>query len=833
MRNLTPIRAPRHFFPRAGVSPFMKTFRFAAASLLAAGLVLLPAGLSAKQKEAPPPDASFVGEVAAQGNKFLKDRAVISKVKVRKNDAIIDPTFRADTDRLLESGLFDDVQVSLEDLPNQNDALGRPKKKVIFIVQERPVIRRVDFKGNKKLSAGKFRDTVTSKPGDPFDRFRAAQDVQTILSKYREEGYADAQVETYTSLAPKTNKVILTFFITEGGRVLIKDVVFDGNKAFSDKKLAKRMKKVRRKKPFKEDDLPEDVEAVEKFYKNHGYLKAALGDAKREMSQDRSSVVLTFPLTEGRRYRVGDVTFAGASIYSEKELRKAIVFKKGRLYTQDKMDESRQNLQDLYADKGYLRAEIEPTEKVKELPDGTGSVDFHFDIVESSIVYVDRIYVDGNTYTKEKVIRREVLLKEGDIFSAGKMRRSLEKIYNLGFLDDVQPDVQQPRSPELADVVFNVVEGKPGVLSAGAGYSSLDKLVGNLQVQHSNLFGLGHKINVTWEFGARRQSFDIGWVNPWFMDKPVSFGVNIFDVDRRLIARAPNYDATTFVEDPNYIIEDESAYTFTRRGFSLSLAPRITDRLSTYHAYTYERLRTHNIEPFFAAHPNPDFRIEDRDEIKSAVTNGVSYDTRDYYFDATRGGRHSLNVEVAGGPFKLGSPSRNVTFYKPEASTSYYIPTFWKFVFSVSGRASFIREFGNYSLPRESAERFLLGGVDTVRGYRFGNVGKAYGSSMMILNAEYKFPIVQEKRKTILQGAFFADAGGSWDRGDSSNPLRHMNWEIGSKEHQMRSSWGFGIRFKTPVFPIRLDYAFPLNRNAPNHPFESFEKFSFTIGNIF
>lgn len=794
-------------------------------------LLLLPSFSSAKPKEPPPPGALFVGEVAVRGNRFMKPKAVLSKVKVRKNDVIIDPSFRGDVDRLLESGLFDDVQVSMEEMPEALDASGKPKQRVIFVVQERPIIRRVDFKGNRKVSPGKFRDEVSSKAGEAFDRFKAAQDVQKILSKYRDEGYADAKVETYTSLAPKTNKVILTFFITEGGRVLIHKVSFDGAKAFSQKKLGKVMKKVRRKKPFKEDLLQEDMEALAKFYRNRGYLKVSVGEPRRDFAVDRSSVSLTFPVEEGRRYRVGDFTFAGASIYSDKELRKAVVFKKGQLYTQDKMDESRQGLQDLYADKGYLRAEIEPAEKIKEGDDGMGLVDFHFDIVESSVVYVDRIYVDGNTYTKEKVIRREVLLKEGDIFSAGKLRRSVEKIYNLGFLDDVQVDVQQPRSPVKADVVFSIVEGKPGVLSAGAGYSSLDKLVGNLQVQHSNMFGLSHKISVSWEFGARRQSFDVGWVNPWFLDKPMSLGVNVFNVDRRLIARAPSYDLDTMVEiSTRPFVEDDTAYTYTRRGFSLSLSPRITDRFSTYHAYTIERLLTREIDSFFALHPNELYRIIDRDDIKSSVTNGLAYDTRDYHFDATRGGRHSLNVEVAGGPFRVGDRDSNVTFYKPEVSTALYFPTFWKFVFSVAGRASYVREFNGYTLPRESAERFLLGGVDTVRGYRFGNVGTAYGSSMMVLNAEYKFPIVQERRKTILQGAFFADAGGAWERGDSKNPLRHMNVEIGNKIHQMRSSWGFGIRFKTPVFPIRLDYAFPLNKARPG---ESFERFSFTIGNIF
>jgi outer membrane protein insertion porin family len=199
-------------------------------------------------------------------------------------------------------------------------------------------------------------------------------------------------------------------------------------------------------------------------------------------------------------------------------------------------------------------------------------------------------------------------------------------------------------------------------LSAGAGYSSLDKLVGNLSVQHTNLFGTSQKASVSWEFGARRQSYDVGWTDPWFMDKPTSFGVDVFDMDRRLIARAPYYDPVTRVVYSTMSVQDDTAYTYTRRGFSLSLGPRLTEHLSLSHIYTFERLRTHDINPFFSDHPDPNYQIVGRDDYKSSITNAIAYDTRDYYLDASRGGRHSLSLEVAGGPFKFGPPDKNLTF---------------------------------------------------------------------------------------------------------------------------------------------------------------------------
>ncbi len=770
------------------------------------GTALFLAGFAVPVRaESDSPDSSFtrqvIGEVTAQGNVIQKKKAVLSKVKARKGDVVVDPTFRADVDRLLETGLYDEVEVSLEDMAGPPSAQGLPKVRVIFEVNERPIIKRVDFKGNMKVGDSKFRDQMSLKSGDPFDRFKVAQDEQKILSIYRDEGYADARVESYTSVQPKTNKIILTFFITEGNRIMIKAVNVEGNKLVSAKKIRRVFKKIRRKKVFKEEDLTNDIDELKTFYKNRGFLEVNIGTPKRQLNDDHTAVSLTFTIDEGRRYTVGNFTFSGATLFTDKELKKAIAMPTGKLYRQDRYDESLRNLQDMYADKGYLRAEITPESQTQVVDDARGRVDFHFDIIESSVVYVDRIYVDGNTYTKEQVIRREILLDEGDVFSAGKVRRSVEKIYNLGFLDDVQVDVQQPRSPSQADIVFNVVEGKPGVLSAGAGFSSVDGVLGTLQVQHMNLFGLGQRLNLLWEFGKRKQNYEIGWTDPWFMGKRMSLGLNVFDTVR---VRPFGTDST--------------AYREGRKGAALSLSPRLTDRLSLIHTYSFEDVRIFDIDQAHTGNLDPAQNISSAHDITSSLTNGVVYDTRDNIFDATRGGRNSVTVQVAGGPF-----GGNVDFYKPEISSVYFIPTFWKFVFSLAARGGYVKDYAPSKVVPLS-ERFIMGGVDTVRGYDAGEIGPAdFGLYMAVFNAEYKFPIVQERNRTILQGAFFADAGGAWSRRSD------ISLKIGSQPNQLKAGAGFGIRFKTPVFPIRLDWGYGFN----HRPGEQLSQFYFTIGNMF
>lgn len=768
----------------------------------------LCAGWAAASLSAAPPVESVdkrqvIGEVTARGQAAQKKRQVLSKVKARKGDVIVDPSFRADTDRLLETGLYDDVQVELEEMAGELSAQGLPKVRVIFVVKERPLIKRVDFKGNLKLKASKFQDEIGSKSGEPYDRFKVGSDVDKILSVYREEGYVNAQVETYTTTNPSTQKVILTFFITEGNRVLVNVVNVDGNTVFSDKKIRKTMKKTRRKKVFKDENLSEDMRDVERLYKNEGYLEVLVSTPTLSFNEGHTLVDVSFQIEEGRRYRVGDFSFDGATIYTDKQLRKAVVMKKDALYRQDKFDESMQNLHDLYADKGYLRAEIVPIKTTTPQDGNRGSVDFRFEITESSVVYVDRIYVDGNTYTKEEVIRREVLLKEGDVFSAGRLRRSVEKIYNLGFLDDVQVDVQQPRSATRADIVLSVVEGKPGVLSAGAGFSSVDGLLGTLQVQHMNLFGRAQRLNLMWEFGKRKQNYEIGWTDPWFMDKRMSFGIDLRNLVRVLPAGS-----------------EREAYKESRKGFSLRLGPRISDQLSLFHTYTYEQVRRYDIKEEFLLSTDTNKRITPADQLTSSLTNGLTFDNSDNYFDPSRGTRDTISLQWAGRP--LGG---NVNFYKPQVSSAFYFPTFWKFVFTASARSGFIKPFSPSRIEDlPSSERFYMGGVNTVRGYDFGEIGPILGGLyMMVYNVEYKFPIVQERNRTILQGAFFADTGGAWM--DSSQ----MSFKIGNGENHMKSGAGFGIRFKTPVFPIRLDWGYGFNHRDG----ESLQRFDFTIGNLF
>ncbi len=697
----------------------------------------------------------FVSEILFEGNSLTKSKTLEKKIKTKLKKPLDKKLLKDDVKILFETGDFEDVKADVTYL-NKKDSKKRDLARVTYTVVERPIIKRIDYKGGRKIKSSAFLDKVQSQEGNPYDRFKSSLDERTILEYYRDEGYANVKVEHYTTLDEKTKKLILTFFIVEGDRVLVRVVTVDGPQRYKTKTILKKMK-TRRKKVFKRSVLSEDLEKIENFYKNNGHLDVVVSSPSITIDEERNEAIIGFSLTEGPRYTVDLIQIASSTIFTDKELKKAITLKPGKEFSQTKLDESIANITGLYADKGYLRTEVTA---VPERNSEKGSVDFKIDIEESSVVYVDGIYVDGNTYTKTHVIKREVLLKSGDIFSAGRMRRSVEKIYNLGFLDDVQVDVQQPRSQDLADVIFTVKEGKPGILSAGAGFSSVDRFVGTLQVQHTNLFGLAQRLNSQYEFGARRQNFEVGWSDPWFLGYKMSGGIDFFNT-----IRVRDYPGT------------RSAFHERRRGVSLRVGPRLSDDLGLLFGYTIEQNNIFDVDssvkesifPTFGVPKELALETDSINQVKSSFSSELALDTRDNRFDASRGGRHSVSLDLAGGPF-----GGDINYYQPQVATAWYFPTFWKFVFSVSARAAWVNSFSpSGNVP--TSERFFLGGPDTIRGYDTNSiapretiinqngdseVSRSPGTIMTLFNFEYKFPIVQERNRTIFQGAFFLDVGG-------------------------------------------------------------------------
>ncbi|MFH2202503.1 MAG: outer membrane protein assembly factor BamA [Elusimicrobiota bacterium] len=763
--------------------------------------------LGAAEPEIPEPPW-VLGEVVLQGLRHAKVKVVRRQINAREGDLYDRGDLDNDYENIMQLGKFDRVVTDITALPNRevpahfaSASPSRHQIRLTFIVTERPLIQKISFEGRDKLSKGRIRDELTLREKDPFDRAKLRDDAEKILELYRKKGFHRARVDTRDELSTETWKTDITYLIEEGPKAKIKKVRIHGVESFKEKKVVKQMEN--RPKWFSADIFSQekfktDLEKIQTFYKNRGHLDYTLDSSSITFNEAQTEIHIDISLTEGKLYSFGDTTFNGHSIYASTELAKAVDYKRKKIFNQEKFDFTIQSLRELYAEKGRLRTEIDPTRTFNA---ETGLMDVHFEIVEGNTAYVDHTDVEGNRATKTFVFKRELVIRPGMPFSVSKIRKSQERIRNLGFIDDVSLDVQSPFDPDLVDLTFGVVEGKPGMLTAGAGFSSLDGLIGTLSLQHLNMWGRAHRANASWSFGRRVNDFTLGYTLPWILDKPVSLGFDAFSTRRISPFEGSN-----------------SAFTSKRTGGSVRVGPRFQDdkyRLNM--SYTFQKISLTGVQSQFQN------ALSEGTSVQSSVGVEFARDTRDNIWDPARGTRHSIGSSIAGGIFQ-----GDIHFFKPYVSSAYHKTLFevgdYPLVFTASNRASYITPF-NETREVPVFERFFIGGQDTLRGYSStGEVGARNGGKIYdVFNIELGFPLARERRKTIVKFVTFFDLGGSWEN------MRSARFTIGKGERDLKTDIGFGIRFVTPAFPIRLDWGYGFQ----HRPGEEKSQINFGIGSLF
>ncbi|MFA6092434.1 MAG: outer membrane protein assembly factor BamA [Elusimicrobiota bacterium] len=745
-----------------------------------------------------------IGELALSGNKRIKLSVVRAQIKARPGDLYERYDLDKDIQAVLALGQFERVAADITAMPskpvpaNLSSVAGSSTAvKLTFIVEERNLVKRIRFEGNKGLSKARLLDEMTLKNKDPFDRAKLRTDEDKLLEYYHKKGYLRAVVRSTWTEEPSSHNLEVSFLIQEGPKSRIQEVRIQGVQAFKIKKVLKKMEN-RRKKIFDEKKLPEDLKKIETLYKNEGYLDFETLSSSVSFSEDGSRIFINIQLKEGRQYRYGDTTFSGNMVYKSSSLVTALDYRKGKLFSQERFDYTLRNIQEMYAEMGRLRTRVEP---VKTFNSTTSLMDVRFDITEGNVVYIDHIDIEGNKTTKTYVFRRELTIHEGQPFSVSKVRKSQEKIMNLGFIDDVSMDIQSPLDPDKADLIFEIAEGKPGMLTAGAGFSSLDGLVGQLSLQHMNLFGRAQRASVQWSFGSRVQDYSLSWTSPWIADHPTSLGFDLFNT-----RRISPFDNSS------------SAYMSRRVGGGIRVGPRFQDdKYQLNFNYTFQKISVTNVQTQFLD------RLSEGTSIQSSFGAEIARDTRDNIWDPTKGTRNGLGAVLTGGPL-MG----DIHFLKPSLFNSIHYTLFkindWPFVFSLSNRAGYITQFG----PTKEVpvfERYFIGGQDSLRGYSYaGEAGWPGGGKVYdVCNIEVGFPLARERRKTIVKFITFFDAGGSWDN------MYSTRLHVGPDSSDIKTDVGFGIRFVTPAFPIRLDWGYGLN----HRPGEQRYQVNFGIGPMF
>jgi outer membrane protein insertion porin family len=730
-----------------------------------------------------------VTAIEVQGNKSISTNVVISKMKTRIGSVYQENIVSDDLKRLYLLGFFSDIKIDTQDY---KDGL-----KVILSVVERPIIEKINFSGINLITIKdeKLKLQLKSRETQYLDYPSLAEDVRILKKMYEKMGYSQAEIAYKVDLNTQTNKAKIDFTVVEGRKVRIKDIIIQGNQSFSGGRILKLLKTKRawffNAGVLKEEVLKEDIQRVSSFYQREGFTDVVVEYEVKPDANKAYLLYITIKISEGKKYLVGSVILQGNKDISEKELsRRLTECIPGKVFSQEAMKRDTTNLQGLYFDRGYISAQVEESTLVN--PD-SGRVDITYGIVENQIVYVDKIKIRGNIKTKDLVIRREIRIHPGEKFDGEKLRRSKERLANLGFFEEIGYDTEETQEPNKKTLVVDVKESKTGAFSFGGGYSTVDQLVGFVEIEQKNFdwknwpyfTGAGQDLKVRASIGNLSNGFDLSFTEPWMFDYPVSFG---FDLYRR------SHDRNT---DTGY------GYDETVTGGDLRLGKEISEYLRGDIMYRLDQIDISN--PSIDA--SSDLKAEVGKNMISVISPSLTYDSRDNVFDTRHGDLFSAAFDFAGGP--IGGDKNYWKFF---GRASHYFPMPRGSVLEIRGRLGLADPYsGTAKIP--IYERFFAGGAYTVRGYEERKVGPVDplshdplgGASLAVGNIEYTYPLF-----SFLKVAAFYDIGNVWEKLGDIFSSKDANGVANSGG--FKSGVGLGLRINTPIGPIMLDYGIPMNK---------------------
>ncbi len=726
-------------------------------------------------------EAPIIKVIELRGNRKISQETIYANIHSRAGDLFSDEKVKEDIKRLYGTGYFEDVRVDVE--PFEGGL------KLIFIFEERPTITGIDLQGNREIETEELKEQLTITPGGMANPGLIMDNARRLVSYYQSQGYYLAEViPIIREVSP--GSVFLTYKVDEGEKVKVRRIGIHGNHALSDREIKKVMKTrewwifsfLTGSGVYRDEVVRKDVERIRALYHNHGYIKVEISEPVVRLSEDKRSLYIDITVSEGQQYKLGKIGIEGNKVFSQDELFAYIKSRPGAVFSRKGLREDIDRIIDLYMERGYARADIEPLVKVNE-EDRT--VDVTLSITEGEVFRIGRIEITGNTKTRDKVIRREMRLDEGDIFNSKLLRRSYQRINNLDYFESVSITPVPRVEERLIDLDVKVKEKMTGMLSIGGGYSSIDKFIFFGEVTQRNLFGRGLRLNLKAELSSIRTEYRIALRDPWFLDKPISASFSIYDES---------------FEYPDY---DKRA-----RGFAIGFGKELSEYVRGNIRYNLEEATIGDI----AEDASSLIKEQEGTRVTSSISPSIWRDTRDSYIDPTRGTRHALYTTIAG----LGGDNY---FVKGVVDSIWYFPLMWNTTFSIRGRFGYATGYAGRELPLY--ERFYVGGINTVRGLGFGEAGprneegeKIGGDREVIFNLEYIFPLAQEIR---LKALVFFDAGRAFDSSE----------EISITE--LRPTAGFGFRWVSPFGPIRLEWGYNLDRKED----EGRSKIEFSIGTIF
>jgi outer membrane protein insertion porin family len=736
---------------------------------LAFGMLGMASHLARAQQSGPSvaPAQDVVSEgviegIRVEGNQRIEAPTIRSYMVVEIGDPFDPAALDQSLKNLYATGLFDDV------------ALRREGDELVVIVVENPIINRIAFEGNRRLDDEVLSNEVQLRPRVVYTRSRVQNAVSRILELYRRNGRFATTVEPKVIVLDQ-NRVDLVFEINEGPLTDVSRIVFIGNEAFDDDTLrdviqtreAAWYRFLTSDDTYDPDRLAFDQELLRRFYLARGYADFNVGSAIAELTPDGRNFVITFTLDEGDRYDFGTIDLESRLPDLEPEqLRQLITTEAGEVYNADQIEDSIVALSEEIGELGYAFVEIEPvpTKHPEERV-----IDLTYVINEGSRVYIERIDIVGNLRTLDEVIRREFRVDEGDAFNTALLRRSRQRIENLGYFERVEMNTQPGSSPDKTRIEVEVSERSTGELSFGAGFSTSDGPLGDIRLTERNLLGRGQSVRAEFTISSRTQQLDFSFTEPYFLDLDLAAG---FDLFRR---------RTDF--------QSEGSFDQRSLGGTLRASYPLTERWRHGLRFTVRQDEITDVDEDASRF----IREEEGDNLTILVGQDLTYDVRDTRFLPSDGYLIRLEQDVAG----LG----DTQFIRHEATGSYYYPFTPNWVLNLAARGGYIFGYGGENV--RLFDRFFLGG-QTLRGFKFAGVGPrdittddALGGNLLFTTtAEQRFPLGLPEELRMF-GRVFVDAGTLTEL-DVNGP------EI-ADSGSIRASAGIGLSWLSPLGPIAID----------------------------
>jgi len=711
------------------------------------------------QAPARPPAAGaiIVKDLGVQGNRRVQEAVILGRVSAKVGGPFVPARLADDIRAVFALGFFDDVQAKVEDFEGG--------VKLTFVVTERPFVRDLNFAGNKRLDASALLEKIDVKLGSVYNPVEITRAAEKLKETYEEQGYFEVGVTPDVNKLPDGD-VSVTFRIVEGRKMTIDQIVIEGAQGLKPAKIKEIMLTQEReffilRGTVQRQKLDQDIERIVTFYNDNGYIQARVETVDTQVDRATANVTIRIVLAEGPQFRVGGIDITGNKTLPIEELRRRISLKPDDVYSRTKLQDSVKGITDVYGTIGRAAADVNP-QVALDVPNR--KVNITLEVTEGPEVFVERINITGNTRSQEKILRREIPMAEGDLFTSQKLLRAKQKLTNLNYFEKVETKTTPGSSKDKIIVNIEVTEKPTGIFSVGGGYSSQDGAMGSVDLSQNNFLGRGLQVSIRLRGGASTQQGTIGITDPWFLDRPLAAGFDLFS-NRRV-----NQD-----------------YTQSSIGGDVRFGAPIGDFSRWNATYRLSQENVTDVAPDAAS----DLLQAEGKTILSQLGGSLARDTRDNLTEPTRGHFMLLSGDFAG----IGTGDNR--YFRLTASVTNHQPLWFGHI--LSGRVSSSYELGWSNNPVPLFERFYLGGPNSIRSFKARAIspeqaGTKVGGNFMVLgNLEYTVPL-----PFGVRAALFFDVGNVYGPDTSfGEPIDLTN---------LKYAVGPGIRWNSPFGPIRVDY---------------------------